>query len=211
AQVCLSLDSFCSMQPDVSRRLSWAPPLPQEMVDQILHKMDAQVVNNCLRRGCIHSNPLFEEAFCLVLCPHRLQELDASWVPGGLIGAHILSGLASNPECRVSLQRLTEWAPDGLGVPGGLEGAQVGFSSLLGLRTLNLAYTDLTDPFLEDLCTLTQLEGLDISSTLVTELSTLLWCRVTLRSLTARAEAAGHFPCQGDLHPQPALQAPGSL
>uniref|UniRef100_A0A8C8FIL4 Uncharacterized protein n=1 Tax=Oncorhynchus tshawytscha TaxID=74940 RepID=A0A8C8FIL4_ONCTS len=196
AQVCLSLDSFCSMQPDVSRRLSWAPPLPQEMVDQILHKMDAQALPYNDRMvchfRCIRSNPLFEEAFCLVLCPHRLQELYASWVPGGLIGAHILSGLASNPECRVSLQRLT------------LSGHQMGWDSLLGLRTLNLAYTDLTDPFLEDLCTLPQLEGLDISSTLVTELSTLLWCRVTLRCLTARDEAAGHFPCQGDLHPQPA-------
>lgn len=71
-----------------------------------------------LRRGCSHSNPLFQVAFCLALCPHRLQELDASWVPGGLIGAPILSGLASKSECRVSLQRLT------------LSGDQMGWESL---------------------------------------------------------------------------------
>uniref|UniRef100_A0A674B9F3 Protein zyg-11 homolog n=1 Tax=Salmo trutta TaxID=8032 RepID=A0A674B9F3_SALTR len=198
AQVCLSLDSLCSTQPDGSLRLSWAPLLPQEMADQLLHKMAAQgtlndrtvgIFRSCeqlrLRRACVRSSPLSAEAFRLALCPHRLQELDASGVPGGLTGAHILSGLASNPECRASLQKLTlsrlQFGWTSLEV----EEEQVGFSSLQGLRTLNLANTDLTDPFLEDICTLPRLEVLDISSTPVTELSALLGCRLTLRSLTA--------------------------
>ncbi|KAM9458570.1 protein zyg-11 homolog isoform 1-T1 [Salvelinus alpinus] len=198
AQVCLSLDSLCSTHPDGSLRLSWAPLLPQEMADQLLHKMAAMgtlndrtvgIFRSCeqlrLRRACVRSSPLSAEAFRLALCPHRLQELDASGVPGGLTGAHILSGLASNPECRASLQRLT-LSRFQLGWTSlEMEEEQVGFSSLQGLRTLNLANTDLTDPFLEDICTLPQLEVLDISSTPVTELSALLGCRLTLRSLTA--------------------------
>uniref|UniRef100_A0A8C7JLF4 Protein zyg-11 homolog n=1 Tax=Oncorhynchus kisutch TaxID=8019 RepID=A0A8C7JLF4_ONCKI len=198
AQVCLSLDSLCRTQPDGSLRLSWAPLLPQEMADQLLHKMAAQgtlndrtvgIFRSCeqlrLRRACVRSSPLSAEAFRLALCPHRLQELDASGVPGGLTGAHILSGLASNPECRASLQRLTLSRLQLGWTSLEVKEEQVGFSSLQGLRTLNLANTDLTDPFLEDICTLPQLEVLDISSTPVTELSALLGCRLTLRSLTA--------------------------
>uniref|UniRef100_A0A8K9Y517 Protein zer-1 homolog-like C-terminal domain-containing protein n=1 Tax=Oncorhynchus mykiss TaxID=8022 RepID=A0A8K9Y517_ONCMY len=193
-----SLDSLCSTQPDGSLRLSWAPLLPQEMADQLLHKMAAQgtlndrtvgIFRSCeqlrLRRACVRSSPLSAEAFRLALCPHRLQELDASGVPGGLTGAHILSGLASNPECRASLQRLTLSRLQLGWTSLEVKEEQVGFSSLQGLRTLNLANTDLTDPFLEDICTLPQLEVLDISSTPVTELSALLGCRLTLRSLTA--------------------------
>uniref|UniRef100_A0A8C7QKV1 Protein zer-1 homolog-like C-terminal domain-containing protein n=1 Tax=Oncorhynchus mykiss TaxID=8022 RepID=A0A8C7QKV1_ONCMY len=192
------LDSLCSTQPDGSLRLSWAPLLPQEMADQLLHKMAAQgtlndrtvgIFRSCeqlrLRRACVRSSPLSAEAFRLALCPHRLQELDASGVPGGLTGAHILSGLASNPECRASLQRLTLSRLQLGWTSLEVKEEQVGFSSLQGLRTLNLANTDLTDPFLEDICTLPQLEVLDISSTPVTELSALLGCRLTLRSLTA--------------------------
>uniref|UniRef100_A0A8C7QQ45 Protein zer-1 homolog-like C-terminal domain-containing protein n=1 Tax=Oncorhynchus mykiss TaxID=8022 RepID=A0A8C7QQ45_ONCMY len=188
----------CSTQPDGSLRLSWAPLLPQEMADQLLHKMAAQgtlndrtvgIFRSCeqlrLRRACVRSSPLSAEAFRLALCPHRLQELDASGVPGGLTGAHILSGLASNPECRASLQRLTLSRLQLGWTSLEVKEEQVGFSSLQGLRTLNLANTDLTDPFLEDICTLPQLEVLDISSTPVTELSALLGCRLTLRSLTA--------------------------
>uniref|UniRef100_A0A8C8M7T2 Protein zer-1 homolog-like C-terminal domain-containing protein n=1 Tax=Oncorhynchus tshawytscha TaxID=74940 RepID=A0A8C8M7T2_ONCTS len=192
------LDSLCRTQPDGSLRLSWAPLLPQEMADQLLHKMAAQgtlndrtvgIFRSCeqlrLRRACVRSSPLSAEAFRLALCPHRLQELDASGVPGGLTGAHILSGLASNPECRASLQRLTLSRLQLGWTSLEVKEEQVGFSSLQGLRTLNLANTDLTDPFLEDICTLPKLEVLDISSTPVTELSALLGCRLTLRSLTA--------------------------
>lgn len=126
------------------------------------------------------------EAFCLALCPHRLQELDASWVSGGLTGANIISGLASNPECRFSLQRLClnglhlDW--ESLEEDGRV---RVGFSSLQGLRTLHIANTDLTDSVLEDICTLPQLETLDISCSAVTKLTAVLECKNTLRSLIA--------------------------
>ncbi|KAM4604622.1 protein zyg-11 homolog isoform 2-T2 [Polymixia lowei] len=199
AQVCRSLDTLCGRRTDGSLYLSWALLLPQEMADQLLHKMAAEgllndrtvgIFRNCkelrLRRAFIRCCPVSAEAFHLALCPHRLQELDASWVPGGLTGADVVSGLASNPECSSSLQRLSlnglrlDW--ESLGEDGG---TRVGFSSLKGLRTLNLANTDLTDAVLEDICSLPQLESLDISCSAVSELSALLECRATLRSLIA--------------------------
>ncbi|KAM6919995.1 protein zyg-11 homolog [Lycodopsis pacificus] len=197
AQVCRSLDALCSRRADGSMCLSWAPVFPQEMADQLLLKMAAKgllndttigIFQNCkalrLRRASIRCCPVSAEAFRLALCPHRLQELDASWVPGGLTGANIISGLASNPECRSSVQRLSL-----TGLHVDLEslvadgGTRVGFSSLQGLRTLNLANTDLTDAVLEDICTLPRLESLDISCSAVSQLTALLDCKNTLRSL----------------------------
>ncbi|XP_041805114.1 protein zyg-11 homolog isoform X2 [Chelmon rostratus] len=199
AQVCCSLDALCSRRADGSMCLSWAPLFPQEMVDQLLRKMATKgilndttvgIFRNCkelrLRRASISCCPVSAEAFLLALCPHRLQELDASWVSGGLTVANIVSGLASNPECRSSLQRLSlsglrlGW--ESLEEDGG---TRVGFSSLQGLRTLNLANTDLTDAVLEDVCSLPQLETLDISCSAVSELTALLDCKNTLRSLIA--------------------------
>ncbi|XP_070830985.1 protein zyg-11 homolog isoform X1 [Chaetodon trifascialis] len=199
AQVCCSLDALCSQRADGSMCLSWAPLFPQEMVDQLLCKMATKgilndttigIFRNCkelrLRRASISCCPVSAEAFLLALCPHRLQELDASWVSGGLTVANIVSGLASSPECRSSLQRLSlnglrlGW--ESLEEDGG---TRVGFSSLQGLRILNLANTDLTDAVLVDVCSLPQLETLDISCSAVSELTALLDCKNTLRSLIA--------------------------
>lgn len=122
----------------------------------------------------------------MALCTHRLLELDASWVSGGLTGADVVSGLASNAECRSSLQRLSlnglrlDWES--------LEAdcrVRVGFSSLRGLRTLKLANTDLNDNALEDICTLPHLESLDVSCSAISKLTSLLACKNTLRSLIA--------------------------
>ncbi|XP_062285431.1 protein zyg-11 homolog isoform X2 [Scomber scombrus] len=198
-QVCRSLDALCSKRADGSLCLSWAPLFPQEMADQLLQKMATKgilndmtvgIFRNCkelrLRRATIRRCPVSAEAFRLALCPHRLQELDASWVSGDLTGANMVSGLASNLECRSSLQKLSL---NGLHLDcqslSEEEGVRVGFSSLRGLRTLNLANTDLTDAVLEDICTLPRLESLDISCTSVTKLTALAECKNTLRSLIA--------------------------
>ncbi len=156
----------------------------------ILNDTTVGIFRNCkelrLRQAIIRCCSVSAEAFVLALCPHRLQELDASWVSGGLTGADIVSGLASNPECRSSLQRLSlnglHLDGESLGEDGG---TSVGFRSLQGLRMLNLANTDLTDALLEDVCSLPQLESLDISCSAVSNLSALLDCKNTLRSLIA--------------------------
>lgn len=194
-QVCLSLDALCSRQTDGSLRLSMAPVFPQEMADRLLHMMSNKdllndttvgIFRDCkefrLRRASIRSCSVSAEAFHLALCCHRLQELDASWVSGGLTGADIISGLASNPECRSSLQRLSL---TGLLLDWSTLEKGVGFSSLQGLRTLNLANTDLNDEVLEDICTLPHLEMLDVSCCAISTLTPLLECKNTLKSLIA--------------------------
>uniref|UniRef100_A0A8C6TXY5 Si:ch1073-82l19.1 n=1 Tax=Neogobius melanostomus TaxID=47308 RepID=A0A8C6TXY5_9GOBI len=193
-QVCLSLDTLCSRRTDGSLCLHSASVFPQEMADQLLLLMSKKGVLNdatvgifrdCkqfrLRRVSIRSCTVSADAFHLALCPHRLQELDASWVSAGLTGATVISGLASNPECRSSLQRLSlnglclDWS----------KGDGVCFSSLQGLRMLNLANTDLDDEVLEDVCALPHLEMLDISCCGISTLTPLLQCKNTLKSLIA--------------------------
>ncbi|XP_054615874.1 protein zyg-11 homolog isoform X2 [Dunckerocampus dactyliophorus] len=196
AQVCCSLDVLCSKRADGSLLLGSRLLFPQEMADQLLKEMALKGTLNDttigifrnhkelrLCRVSIRSCPVSAEAFRLAISPHRLQELDASWVPGDITGAQIISSLASNLQCRSRLQKLSlnglrlDWAS--LGDDG------VGLSSLKGLRTLNLRSTDLTNAVLEDVCTLPQLESLDISCSVVSELTALLRCRNTLRSLIA--------------------------
>uniref|UniRef100_A0A3P9N8Y9 Protein zyg-11 homolog n=1 Tax=Poecilia reticulata TaxID=8081 RepID=A0A3P9N8Y9_POERE len=173
--------------------------LAQELADQLLQKMVTKGMLNDttvgifrnseklrLRSASIRYCKVSAMAFRLALCPHRLLELDASWVPGGLTGADVISGLASNPDCRASLQML---ALNGLSLnlesPEEDSGVFIGFSSLQGLKTIHLVNTDLTDDVLEDICTLPRLETLDISCSSVTELNALLKCKNTLRSLIA--------------------------
>lgn len=137
-----------------------------------------------LRRATIRCSSVSREAFLLALCPHRLQELDASWVSGGLTGAAVVSALASSDQCRSSLNTLSlsglllDWSSLG-------ETTGVGFGSLQGLRKLNLSDTDLSDVALQDVSSLGRLESLDISCSAVTQLTPLLGCRDTLRSLVA--------------------------
>ena len=146
-----------------------------------------------LRRVFIRGCPVSTGAFHLALCPHRLQDLDASRLSEGhASGAQVLAALLTNPELTSSLQRLS-LAGLKLGLNGGAwvqdGGPSVqevgGFSSLRALRTLNLADTDLTDAALEDVCLLPLLESLDLSRSGVTSLVPLLGCRATLRSLGA--------------------------
>ncbi|XP_047223220.1 protein zyg-11 homolog isoform X2 [Girardinichthys multiradiatus] len=199
AQVCCKLDALCRKRADGSMSLIWAPLFPQELADQLLQKMATKGMLNDttvgifrnskklrLRRASIRCCKVSAEAFRLALCSHRLLELDASWVSGGLTGADVISGLASNPECRASLQKL---ALNGLNLDwGSLEeagGVCVGFNSLQGLGTIHLVNTDLTDDILEDICSLPQLETLDISCSTVSKLNALLQCKNTMRSLVA--------------------------
>ncbi|KAK7944782.1 hypothetical protein WMY93_000510 [Mugilogobius chulae] len=183
-QVCLSLESLCIRRPDHSLRLNTELVFPQEMADHLLCLMSKKGILNdstvgifrdCkqfrLRRAAIRSCTVSAGAFRLALCPHRLQELDASWVSGGLSGADV----------RLSLNGLClDWS-----TLKDSEGGCVGFSTLQGLRTLYLANTDLNDEVLEDICTLPHLELLDISCCAVSTLNPLLHCKNTLKSLIA--------------------------
>ncbi|XP_049603226.1 protein zyg-11 homolog isoform X2 [Syngnathus scovelli] len=195
-QVCLNLERLCSERADGSLLLSSASVLPREIADQLLHKMSSEgIVNDKtigifrqhkelrLSRACLRRCLVSAEAFRLAVCPHRLREVDASWARGDISGAQIISDLASNPKCRSSLWKLSlnglclDWAA--------LADSGNNLRSLKGLRMLSLAGTDLNDAVLEDVCSLPQLESLDISCTAVSKLTALLRCKTTLRCLTA--------------------------
>lgn len=137
-----------------------------------------------MRRAYIRSSPLSAKAFRLLLCPHKLQELNASHIHSDLTISDVLHSLTSNKLCRQGLQTLLM---DGLRLYGeaGEESLQASFGMLRGLKKLSLAWTDLDDRALEDICAMPMLESLDVSGTNITDLTPLLNCQSRLTSLTA--------------------------
>ncbi|XP_030630419.1 protein zyg-11 homolog [Chanos chanos] len=195
ACICHNLEQLCTRRTDGTLHFHQSPVFPQELSDQLLHKMaDEGVLNDStigifrclehfrLRRACIQSSCVSPEGFRQTLCLHRLQELDVSRVTG-LAVSDVLSSLANSKDCRQGLQRLVL---SGLSLLGeNAESSQLRFSFLRGLRTLCVAWTELDDAGLEDICTLPSLENLDISGTSISDLTSLLNCQANLRSLTA--------------------------
>uniref|UniRef100_A0A9J8A7L2 Zyg-11 family member, cell cycle regulator, like n=1 Tax=Cyprinus carpio carpio TaxID=630221 RepID=A0A9J8A7L2_CYPCA len=197
AWVCHNVEVLCVAQEDGSLRFRHCPVFPQELADQLLHRMaDEGVLNDRtvgifqnlehlrLRRACIQSSRLSAEAFRRSLCPHKLQELNASHIHSDVTISDVLHGLTSSKLCRQGLQTLLM---DGLRLYGGAgeESLQASFSMLRGLKKLSLAWTDLNDRGLEDICAIPMLESLDISGTNVTDLTPLLNCQSRLLSLNA--------------------------
>lgn len=137
-----------------------------------------------LRRAYIQSSHLSAEAFRLALCPHKLQELNASHIHSDIAISDVLHSITHSKVCRQGLQTLLM---NGLHLYGEAseESLQACFSMLRNLKKLSLAWTDLDDKSLEDICTMPMLESLDISGTNITDLTPLLNCDSRLRSLTA--------------------------
>lgn len=118
----------------------------------------------------------------MAMQPHKLQELSVSKVEGLTVSDVVLC-LAANTESREKIQRLDL---SGLIMgDGSVVNRPLAFSSMPSLRTVRLPGTELEDSGLADICTLPQLEVLDISSTHVTDLTPLLDCQGTLKSLSA--------------------------
>ncbi|XP_056326880.1 protein zyg-11 homolog isoform X2 [Danio aesculapii] len=191
--VCHNVEELCVAQEDGSLQFQHCPVFPQELADQLLHKMASEGVLNDrtigifqnlqhlrLRRAHIQSSHISAEAFRLALCIHKLQELDISHTQSNISISEVLHSLASSKLCRQSLQTLLM---DGLCIYGETN-VNARFSMLRGLKKLSLAGTDLNDSSLEDICTIPMLENLDISSTNITDLTPLLNCQSQLKSLT---------------------------
>ncbi|XP_065133113.1 protein zyg-11 homolog [Paramisgurnus dabryanus] len=194
--ICHNVEVLCVSQKDRSLQIHHCPLFPQELADQLLHKMaDEGVLDDKtvsifqnleflrLRRAYIRSSSISAEAFRLSLCPHKLQELNASHIHSDITISDILHSLSSNKDCRQGLQTLLM---NSLNMYGEIsELGQATFSMLRGLRNLSLAWTNLDDTGLEDICSLPMLESLDISATNITDLTPLLNIQSQLRSLTA--------------------------
>lgn len=193
--ICHNVEVLCVSQKDGWLQIRHCPLFPQELADQLLHRMaDEGVLDDKtvgifqnlealrLRRACIRSSRVSAEAFRLSLCPHKLQELNASHIHSDITISDILHSLSSNKDCRQGLETLLMNGLNQYGETSEL--GQVKFSMLRGLKNLSVAWTDLGDTGLEDICSLPMLERLDVSGTNITDLTPLLNCQSRLRSLT---------------------------
>lgn len=223
--ICQNVEVLCVSQKDGSLQIRHCPLFPQELADQLLHKLADEgtmiphipipafthfkinwnyvvlsflissgllddktvgIFQNLealrLRRAFIRSSRVSAEAFRLSLCPHKLQELNASHIHSDITISDILHNLSSNKHCRQGLHSLLMNGLNLYGETGEL--GQARFSALRGLKNLSVAWTDLDDTGLEDICSLPMLECLDVSGANITDLTPLLNCQSRLRSLT---------------------------
>ncbi|TKC49997.1 hypothetical protein EI555_010479 [Monodon monoceros] len=118
-------------------------------------------------------------AFIQAFCHHRLIELDATAVHTDLSIPDILHGLCSNSWIQQNLRCLLL---DSASIPR--NSRLLFFGQLTGLRILSVFSVCFHSEDLADVSQLPRLESLDISNTLVTNISALLTCKDRLRSLT---------------------------
>ncbi|KAG5214767.1 hypothetical protein JEQ12_000343 [Ovis aries] len=118
-------------------------------------------------------------AFVKAFCHHKLIELDATAVHTDLSIPDILSGLCSNSWIQGNLRRLIL---DSTSIPR--DSRLLFFGQLTGLRVLSVFNVCFHSEDLARVSQLPKLESLDISNTLVTNISALLTCKDRLRSLT---------------------------
>ncbi|XP_060062176.1 protein zyg-11 homolog A isoform X2 [Erinaceus europaeus] len=118
-------------------------------------------------------------AFIKAFCHHKLTELDATEVHNDLPISDIISGLCSNSWIQQNLQCLLL---DSASIPQDSRLLFIG--QLTGLRVLSVFNVRFYSEDLANVSQLPRLESLDISNTLVTNISALLTCKDRLKSLT---------------------------
>lgn len=116
-------------------------------------------------------------AFIKAFCHHRLIELDATAADPDLPMSDILHGLCSNNWLQQNLQCLV------LDSTSIRQDSRLLFGQLTGLRVLSVFNVCFHNEDLANVSQLPKLESLDISNTLVTDISALLTCKDRLKSL----------------------------
>lgn len=118
-------------------------------------------------------------AFTKAFCHHKLIEVDATSVDSELLASDIIHGLQSSAWIQKNLQCLML---DSVSIPP--NSRLLALSQFTGLHTLSVANVSFYNEDLASVSQLPKLESLDISNTLVTNISALLCCKNRLRSLT---------------------------
>jgi Zyg-11 family protein len=194
--ICLSvlianLEKLCSERTDGTLCLREHWSFPWEIADGFLrmmawqgkltdrtasifqgNQMNLKLVN-------IQKAKLSAAAFMKAFCHHKLIEVDATAVHSDLPVPDILSALCSNSWIRQNLRSLVL---DSTNVPR--DSRLLSFGQLTGLRTLSVFNVCFYSEDLANVSQLPNLENLDISNTLVTNISPLLTCKRRLKSLT---------------------------
>ncbi|XP_003793147.1 protein zyg-11 homolog A [Otolemur garnettii] len=186
-----NLEKLCSKRPDGTLCLPEHWSFPQGIADRFVGvltwqgKLTDRTASICqgnqmkLKLVNIQKAKISTAAFIKAFCHHKLIELDATAVHADLPIPDIISGLCSNNWIQQNLQCLlldSTSVPQGSRLPS--------FGQLTGLRILSVFNVRFHTEDLANVSQLPRLESLDISNTLVTDISALLTCRDRLKSLT---------------------------
>ncbi|XP_007944151.1 protein zyg-11 homolog A [Orycteropus afer afer] len=186
-----NLEKVCCKRPDGTLCLPEHWSFPQEVADRFLGVMtwEGKLTDRTasifqgnqiqLKLTNIQKAKLSTAAFIKAFCHHKLIELDATAVHADLPVPDIISGLCSNSWIQQNLRCLLL---DSTSIPG--DSRKLFFDQLTGLRILSVSNVCFHSEDLADVSQLPKLESLDISNTLVTNISALLACKDRLKSLT---------------------------
>ncbi|KAI5139617.1 Protein Zyg-11 A [Manis pentadactyla] len=186
-----NLEKVCSERSDGTLCLPEHWRFPQEVADRFLGVMTWQGKLTDRTASIFQSNQMklklvniqkakiSTAAFIKAFCHHKIIELDATAVHTDLSIADIISGLCSNSWIQQNLQCLLL---DSTSIPR--DSRLLFFSQLTGLRILSVFNVCFHSEDLANVSQLPKLESLDISNTLVTDISALLTCKERLKSLT---------------------------
>ncbi|XP_027962732.1 protein zyg-11 homolog A [Eumetopias jubatus] len=186
-----NLEKLCSERSDGTLCLPEHWSFPQEVADRFLgvmtwqgkltdrtasifqgNQMKLKLVN-------IQKAKISAAAFTKAFCHHKVIELDATAVHTDLPIPDIISGLCSNSWIQQNLRCLLL---DSASIPR--DSRLLFFGQLIGLRILSVFNVCFHSEDLANVSQLPKLESLDISNTLVTNISALLTCKDRLKSLT---------------------------
>ncbi|XP_055205055.1 protein zyg-11 homolog A isoform X2 [Gorilla gorilla gorilla] len=186
-----NLEKLCSERPDGTLCLPEHWSFPQEVADRFLRVMTWQGKLTDRTASIFRGNQMklklvniqkakiSTAAFIKAFCRHKLIELNATAVHADLPVPDIISGLCSNRWIQQNLQCLLL---DSTSIPQ--NSRLLFFSQLTGLRVLSVFNVCFHTEDLANVSQLPRLESLDISNTLVTDISALLTCKDRLKSLT---------------------------
>ncbi|CAH6790634.1 protein zyg-11 homolog A [Phodopus roborovskii] len=199
-----SLEQWCSKRPDGTLCLPEHWCFPREIADRFLERMawQGKITDRTasifqgkqtnLKLINIQSAELSPSVFTKAFCHHKLVEVDATSVDSELLASDIIHALQSSAWIQKNLQCLRL---DSTSVPQNSRLQALG--QFTGLHTLSVANVSFWSEDLVSVSQLPKLESLDISNTLITNISSLLTCKDRLRSLTMH-----HLKCLTMTNPQ---------
>ncbi|XP_037355614.1 protein zyg-11 homolog A isoform X2 [Talpa occidentalis] len=186
-----NLEKLCSERSDGTLGFPEHWSFPQEVADRFLRVMTwqgkltdrtARIFQGSqmkLKLVNIQKAKICTATFIKAFCHHKFTELDATAVHNDLPIPDILSGLCSNSWLQQNLQCLFL---DSVSSPQ--DSRLLFLGQLTGLRVLSVFNVCFRSEDLANVSQLPRLESLDISNTLVTNISALINCKNRLKSLT---------------------------
>ncbi|XP_049631433.1 protein zyg-11 homolog A [Suncus etruscus] len=185
-----NLEKICSERPDGTLCLPQHWSLPPDIADQLLEMLASQdkLTDRTagifqgnqmkLKRVNIQNAKISAVTFGKAFCHHQITELNATAVHPDLPAPDIIRGLCSNTWVQKNMWSLLL---NSTSIP---KDSELLWGQFTGLRVLNVSNVSFCNNDLFSVSHLPKLESLDISNTLVTNITALELLRNRLRSLT---------------------------